>query len=57
MKNPVRRENIFQPTIMNGRIGLLPEIDDNDIKLVNFVTSKNLIRKKAKCSRRNIQYF
>ena len=39
----VGRENIFQSTIGNESVH--PKSEDNGIRLVNFVTSKNLIVK------------
>jgi hypothetical protein len=51
----VGRENIFQPTI--GIESLHPESNDNGIRLVNFVTFKNLIVKSTKFPHRNIHKY
>jgi hypothetical protein len=39
----VRRENVFKPT--TGNKGLYQETNDNDVRIVNFATSKNLVVK------------
>ena len=51
----VGQDNIFQPT--NGIGSVHPEGNDNGIRLVNFVTSKNLIVKSTKFPQRNIQKY
>jgi hypothetical protein len=52
--NAKGRENIFQPTI--GTENVHPESNDNGIRLVNFVTSKNLIVKST-FPHRNIHQY
>jgi len=39
----VGRENIFEPTI--GQESLHQDSNDNEVRLVNYVTSKNLVVK------------
>jgi hypothetical protein len=39
----VQRENIFKLTIANE--SLHQDINDNDVRIVNFATSKNLVVK------------
>ena len=51
----VERENIFQSTI--GNEGIHPENNDNDIRLVNFATSKNLTVMSTKFPHRNIHKY
>jgi hypothetical protein len=37
----VGRQNIFKPTIRSG--SLHQDVNDNDVRIVNFATSKNLV--------------
>ena len=46
------RENIFKPTI--GNESLLQDSNDNDVRIVNFTTSKNLVVKNKMFPHRNI---
>jgi len=48
----VGRENIFKPTI--GQESLHQDSNDNEVRLVNFTTSKNLVVKSTMFSHRNI---
>ena len=45
-------ENIFKPTI--GQESLHQDSNDNGVKIVNFVTSKNLVVKSMKVPHQNI---
>ena len=49
------RENIFKPTI--GQESLHQHSNDNGVRLVNFVTSKNLVVKKTMFPHRNIHKY
>ena len=49
----VRRENIFQPTIENENEH--PE-NNNDIRLLNYAISKDLVVRNTTISNRNINY-
>ena len=51
----VGRDNIFYPTI--GTESVHPESNDNDIRLVNFATSKNLTVKSTKFPHHNIHKY
>ena len=46
------RENIFKPTIVNE--SLHQDNNDNGVRTVNFLTSKNLVVKRTKFPHRNI---
>ena len=48
----VGRENIFKPT--NGQESLHQDSNDNGVRLVNFVTSKNLVVKSKMFPHQNI---
>ena len=48
----VGRENIFKPTI--GQESLLQDRNDNEFRIVNFDTSKNLVVKSMRFPHRNI---
>ena len=48
----VGQENIFKPTI--GKESLYKISNDNDVRLVNFATSKDLIVKSTTFPHRNI---
>jgi hypothetical protein len=49
----VERENIFKPTA--GNKSLLQDSNDNGIRIVNFVTSKNVVVNGTMFPHRNIQ--
>jgi len=51
----VGRENIFNPTI--GNESLHQDSNDNDVRLVNFATSKNLVVKSLMFPHRNIHKY
>jgi hypothetical protein len=51
----VGRENIFIPTI--GNENLRQDSNDNDVRIVNFATSKNLVVKSTMFSHRNIHTY
>jgi hypothetical protein len=51
----VRREDIFKPTV--GNESLHKVSNDNDVILVNFVTSKNLTSKSMMFPERNIHKY
>jgi len=51
----VGRENIFKPTI--GNDSLYQDINDNDYRIVNFATSKNLVVKRPMFPPRNIHNY
>jgi len=51
----VWRENIFKPTIENE--SLHQDNNDNGVKIVNFVTSKNLVVKSTMFPHRNIHKY
>jgi len=51
----VGRENIFKPTI--GQESLRQDSNDNGVRLVNFVTSKNLVVKISMFPHRNIHKY
>jgi hypothetical protein len=62
MKNPlgdfnakVGREDTFKPTIGNDR--LHQDSNDNGVRVVNFVTSKNLVVKSSRLPHRNIHKY
>ena len=48
----VGRKNIFKPTI--GSESLHQDSNDNDVRIVNFATSKNLVVKSTLFPHRNI---
>jgi len=48
----VGRENIFKPTI--GNESLHQDRNDNGVRIVNFVTSKNLVVESTMFPHRNI---
>ena len=48
----VRREDIFKPTI--GKESLHQDSNDNEVKIVNFGTSKTLVVKSTMFPHRNI---
>ena len=48
----VGRENIFKPTI--GNESLHQDSNDNGVRIVNFVTSKNLLVKSTMFPHRNL---
>jgi hypothetical protein len=49
----VERESVFKPTI--GNESLHQDCNDNDVRIVNFARSKNLVVKSMKFLHRNIQ--
>ena len=51
----VGRENIFKPTI--GQESLHQDSNDNEGRLVNFATSKNLVLKSTMFPHRNIHKY
>jgi len=51
----VGRENIFKPTI--GNESLHEDSNDNGVRIVNFVTSKNLFVKSTMFPHRNIHKY
>jgi len=51
----VRRENIFKPTI--GNKSLHQHTNDNDVRIVNFAASKNLVVKSTMFPHRNIHTY
>ena len=51
----VRRENIFRPTI--GNESQHQDRNDNGIRIVTFVTSKNLVLKSTMFPHRNIHKY
>jgi len=51
----VGKENIFRPTIWNEN--LHQDNNDNDVRTVNFATSKNLVVKSTMFLHRNISKF
>jgi len=48
------REDIFKPTIGNER--LQTDSNDNDVRIVNFATLKNLVVKSKTFPHRNIKH-
>ena len=53
--NAMQDENIFNSTIRNKSIQ--PDNNDNGNRLVNFVTSENLIVKSTKCQNFNVHKY
>ena len=51
----VGRENIFKPTI--GNDSLHQDSNDNGVRIVNFVASKNLVVKSTMFPHRNIHKY
>jgi hypothetical protein len=51
----VRRENIFKPTV--GNKSLHQDNNDNEVRIVNFATSKNLVVKSKMFPHRNIHKY
>jgi hypothetical protein len=51
----VGRENIFKPTI--GNESLRQDSNDNDVGIVNFATSKNIVVKSTIFPHRNIHKY
>ena len=51
----VGRENVFKPTI--GNEGLHQHSNDNDVRIVTFVASKNLVVKSMMFPHRNIHKY
>jgi hypothetical protein len=51
----VRREDIFKPTIGNESLHEIS--NDNEVRLVNFATSKNLRVKRTMFPHRNIHKY
>ena len=51
----VGRENIFKPAIGNER--LHQDSNDNGVRIVNFVTSKNLVVKSTMFVHRNVHKY
>ena len=51
----VGRENVFNPTV--GNESLHQHSNDNVIRIVNFVTSKNLVVKSTMFPHRNIHKY
>jgi hypothetical protein len=51
----VGREDIFEPTIGNGRLHEIS--NDNGVRVVNFATSKNLIVRSTMFPHRNIHEY
>jgi len=51
----VERENIFKPTI--GQESLHQDSNDNGVRLVNYVTSKNLVVKSTMFPHQNIHKY
>jgi len=54
-KAKVGRENIFKPTI--GNESLHQVSNDNDVRIVNFATSKNSVLKSTMFPNRNIHKY
>jgi hypothetical protein len=51
----VGRENIFKPTM--GHVSLPKDSNDNDVRIVKFVTSKSLVVKKHGVPLQDIHKF
>jgi len=51
----VGRDSIFKPTI--GQESIHQDSNDNGVRLVNFVTSKNLVVKSTMFPHQNIQIY
>jgi hypothetical protein len=51
----VETENIFKPTI--GNESLHQDNDDNDVRIVNIATLKNLLVKRTMFPHRNIHKY
>jgi len=51
----VGRQNIFKPTV--GNESLHQDSNDNDVRIVNFATSKNLVVKSKMFPHRNIHKY
>jgi hypothetical protein len=51
----VGRENIFKPTI--GNESLHQDSNDNEVRIINFATSKNLVVKSTMFPHRNIHKY
>jgi hypothetical protein len=51
----VGRKNTFKPTI--GYDSLHQDIKDNDVRIVNFATSKNLVFKRTMFLHRNLHKY
>ena len=49
------RENTFKPTI--GYNSLHQDSNDNDVRIVNFATSKNLVLKRTMFLHRNLHKY
>ena len=49
------RENIFKPTV--GNESLHQDSNDNDVRIVNFATSKNLVVKSTMFPHQNIHMY